>query len=202
MEIKEVKYTKRFNIGDYQHEEYSISADLAAESEDGAVAAFADLKDIVAKAHSGDQSAKTKVSRAGKAKEAKEEETEEEAEEEEAPKAAKGKAAKSKKVEEPEEAEEEEEEETEEEAEEEEAPKAVKGKAVKKKGSTYNRNLDLHKKLFVEVLNDNLGYGWVKKNAGRAKTVSIKMEGKNFLDADGEVLAEFVKETLKLAKAK
>ena len=193
MEIQEVKYTKRFNIGDYQHEEYTVTAN----AEEGATKAFAALKEAVAKAHAGDVVEKAKVSRAGKAKEAKEEETEEV---EEAPKAVKAKAVKTAaKVVEPEE---EEETEEAEEEETEEAPKAVKGKAVKKKGSEYNRNLDLHKKLFVEVLNDNLGDGWVKKNAGRAKTVSIKMEGKSFMDADGEVVAEFIKEAIKLAKAK
>lgn len=200
METKEIKYTKRFNIGNYEHEEFSITA----VTEDGSVEDFAQLKETVAKAFVGEEVAKAKVSRSNKAKEVApepEEEETEEAEEEEKPKATKGKAskAKAKKVEEPEESEEEEAEEAEEEEEEEEKPKA---KALKKKGSTYSRNSDLHKKLFVEMLNEELGEGWVKKNAGRAKTASIKMEGKNFLDADGEILPEFTKETLKIAKAK
>lgn len=189
MEIKGIKYTKRFNLGNYEHEEYTVDA----QAEDASASDFAQLKELVAAAHAGDVKSSAKVSRANKAKEEAEEEEEEE---ENAP----AKKTTKKKVEpEPEEDDADDEDD---EDDEEEAPKAVKGKAVKKKGSVYDRNSDLHKKLFVELLNSELGDSWVKKNAGRAKTASIKMEGKNFLDADGEILADFVKEALKIAKAK
>jgi len=191
MEIKGIKYTKRFNLGNYEHEEYTVDA----QAEDASASDFAQLKELVAAAHAGDVKSSAKVSRANKAKEEAEEEEEEE-EEEKAP----AKKTTKKKVEP--EPEEDDEDDADDADDAEEAPKAVKGKAVKKKGSVYDRNSDLHKKLFVELLNSELGDSWVKKNAGRAKTASIKMEGKNFLDADGEILADFVKEALKIAKAK
>lgn len=190
MEIKGIKYTKRFNLGNYEHEEYTVDA----QAEDASASDFAQLKELVAAAHAGDVKSSAKVSRANKAKEEAEEEEEEE--EEKAP----AKKTTKKKVEP--EPEEDDEDDADDADDAEEAPKAVKGKAVKKKGSVYDRNSDLHKKLFVELLNSELGDSWVKKNAGRAKTASIKMEGKNFLDADGEILADFVKEALKIAKAK
>jgi type IV secretory pathway VirB10-like protein len=234
--VTSVSYTRRFNIGNYEHEEFSVAA---VDESNNPVETIARLKGAVSAAKEAEEipwgetkeapvSKRTKTAsvsngkkRAAKAAEEAEEETvedveedleedpqeeeleeaaeeetsDEEDEEVESPKGSKNskkapaKSA-SKKVSS-------EEDEEDAEADEEEAPKK---KSFKKKGSSYSRNSDLHKKLFVEAMNETLP-GFLKKNAGRAKTVSIKMEGKDFLDAEGQILPTFKKEMVKLAKS-
>lgn len=57
------------------------------------------------------------------------------------------------------------------------------------KSTVYDRNLDLHKKLVAELL--DASYPNWKANPSKAKEASIKLEGKEFLDNEGIILAEF-----------
>lgn len=196
MRISEAKFTRRYNVGQYEHEEYSLVAVL----EDGttsAVAALAKLKADVAAAYGGETGAEIEA---------------EVVAEQEDPKLKKKKAKKS----EPEESvsEESSEEETgdedmaeedsateEESAEEDDAPKAAK--KFKKKAQTYSRENETHKEIFSDVLKA-VAPDWKKtpESKARGKTVSATMEGEDFLDADGEVLAGFKAAVKKLMRSK
>lgn len=223
--VKGITYSRRFNLGNYEHEEYTAVAEVEGGN---AVEAFGELKEIIAEAKGGDETGASKSSsgtkkqvesaspKAGKAaakssaKNKPSDDEEEETEEEELEDADDEEEVE---TEEDEEESEDEESEEEDEDEEEEAPakkkvakkapaKAAGKKSFKSKATTYSRNSDLHKKLFVEAVKETMGANWLKANAGRGKTVSIKLEGKNFLDSDGSVLDTFKAELKKLAKAK
>jgi len=183
MKATEVKYVKRFNLGNYEHEEIGVT--VALDEDDSATEAIKELKELV-NSTCGD---------CDKAKEPEAVEEQPEAEEEvveEKPK--RGRKKKEKVEEEPEEVEEEEteEEEVEEVIEEEEEPAPAK-KSLKKKGSVYSRVNDAHKALFVEALND-IAPQWKKTDASKAKAKKLSMElnGQDFLDADGEVVPSFM----------
>lgn len=225
VQITNLTYTKRFNIGDYQHQEYGVAGVV----EGDVVEAFAQMKGAVEAAHSAEEipwggtsvvdkadvgstvsKPAKKAAKKTKAK-AEPEEVEEEIEEEEdlLEEDHTGEADEEEAEEEGEEQEDGEEEDSEEEEPETKSTKGSKNskkapakKAFKKKGSVYSREDPTHKSLFIETMNEMLGAGWVKSNAGRAKTVSIKMAGKDFLDAEGEVLESFKVAAKKIAKAK
>lgn len=71
------------------------------------------------------------------------------------------------------------------------APDLNKKFRVKGQVTKYNRNLDLHKKLVAEIL-DTEHQGW-RANAIKARDASILLEKENvdFLDAEGKVLDSF-----------
>jgi hypothetical protein len=208
-----VKYGRRFNMGNYEAED--LSAEIAVEEGEDATEALGVLKEWV-------ENNRTRVDAAET-----DEEAEETDEEEDVPPAKKKKASKKTKVveededgedeeledmEDDEEAEEDEEDEDEESDEEEESdedeaeePKSKKKapakKTFKKKGTVYDREDQLHKKLFVEACTAATGVkDWVKKNASKAKTVSVKLNGTDFLDADGDVVDTFKAAIKKLTK--
>lgn len=66
---------------------------------------------------------------------------------------------------------------------------------VKAKEISYDRGSDLHKKHVGKLL-DSLYSDWRKdvKKLEAAKKVSIAMEGRNFMDASGEIVDSFRKE--------
>jgi hypothetical protein len=174
-----VTFMKRYNLGNYEHEEYTISA--GTEGKDP-VETLLLLKGMVTIAKDSEAVSP-------------------EPEEVVKPTKQKGKAnGKNKKEDEKEDQEEDVQED--EEVLEEEVEEAKPKKNLKKKGSTYSRESDLHKKLFVEIINEDMPDGWLKKNAGRAKTVSMKMNGMDFLDADGDVLESFKKSMIQMLKGK
>jgi hypothetical protein len=183
MDILEVKYSKRFNIGDYQHEEYTVLATL--EENETADWAFAVLKERVERAHLS----KVKVEEKLPKVEEQLPKLEEAAKEEEAPvvKKAKGRpaGAKNKPKDEPP---------KEEMAEEEKVEEAPK-KTFKKVGTPYSRQNEIHKKMFAEKLAMILP-SWKETEAGKnkARLASQTLEGKEFLDASGTVLPEFIGE--------
>lgn len=74
----------------------------------------------------------------------------------------------------------------------EEKPKKKKTttKKVKVKYTPYDRSLDVHKKEFAKVLDENFPE-WRKKYLAEAKDLSIQMEGEDFMDSRGEVLDTF-----------
>jgi hypothetical protein len=243
VQILNIAYSKRFNLGDYQAEEFKAEGTVEGDPIEGfaqlkgAVVAAADAEAIPWPTEDEPKTTKTK----GKAN-AKVEEADEEDAEEEAPKKKTTKKA-SKKVE-PEPEEEDDEEDSEDDSEEEddedledaeenseeedeesddeegddeedEKPTTAKGskskagtkaeepkkKSLKKKGSVYSRTSDLHKQLFVEELK-KISKTFLKDHPDKAKSISIKMDGKEFLDADGVVLETFRDTLKKLAKAK
>jgi hypothetical protein len=70
---------------------------------------------------------------------------------------------------------------------------------LKSANTKYDRNLDIHKKLFSEILDKGIGASW-RTNAAKAKEVSTKVEGIDFMDAGGSVLPEFKEKVLSLMK--
>lgn len=214
----EIKYTKRFNLGNYEHEEFSITAPV----DEGAIIyeEFQSLKGIVQAAHEGDPEAAEAVSKGG------------DDEEENTPAATTGKKKKAKKAAKPAEDEEDEDEETEDEEEndeddsdddddtedeedpEEEEEKArasaaaakkaaakakagkaapASGKSKRSKETSYSRANDIHKKLFTETVKGFYPKQF-KTEAGKdaAKKASLKLDGTPFLDSNGKVCDEFI----------
>lgn len=212
MKVTEVKFTRRYNVGQYEHEEYLVAANL----DDGEVASevLASLKAEVQAAYAGEQSA-SKMEDAGQ--------EEEETSEEEKPVKTSKKSKASRTTTRGEESEEEdtsipeEEEETEdgeeetvdaedteeavEEEEEEKPAKAKKTKERKTKAAAYDRSNETHKKLFAEILS-KINPKWSKEPRLReaAKKASAKLEGKEFLDKSGEMIDGFVLALRKMMK--
>jgi hypothetical protein len=186
MKVTEVSYVKRFNDGNYEHTEIGLTAQVDG-SKENVSECVSSLKDIV---YSSRGEAEVKASEPEVAEE------EEVADEEVEVKEEKPKRGRKAKVEEPEEPEEEEVEEAEEEPEEEE--EKPKAKKFRSKAATYDRTNEVHREIFADLIK-GIDPKWnatdVKK--ARAKKVSQLMNGEEFLDAEGEVLASFTKETKK-----
>lgn len=186
MKITEVKYMRRFNLGNYEHEEIAMTAVL--DEKDGHSDSFKKLKADVIAAYSGEAAPSTeKVTptlskSAAKLKKEAAAAEEEEVDEDETPAD----------PEDDEETDEAEESEEEEEADVEE-PKQAKGKKTfKKKPQAYSRASEQHKEIFSSLLK-SVAPDWKKTpdSKEKGKAVSQKMEGEEFLDESGEVLPEF-----------
>lgn len=215
MKVTEVKFTRRYNVGQYEHEEYLVAANL----DEGEVASdvLSKLKAEVQAAYAGEQSA-SEMEDAGQ--------EEEETSEEEKPVKASKKSKVSPTTTPGEESEEEdsgeeeadqeiedsgddgeteeeevETEEVDEVEEEEEKPKAKRGPRTKSKAAKYDRSNETHKKLFAEML-AKMQPKWSKEPRLReaAKKASAKLEGKEFLDKEGELLNDFVTALRKMMK--
>lgn len=180
MKVVEVKYMKRVNLGNYEHEETALTAVLD-EGEDH-FAALASLKADMASAQSGATSNPAETKAPPKAPKAKKEEAAaEESEEDEDEKAVDS------------EEEESEEEESEEESEEEEEAPSAKGKKnFKKKPQTYSRDSETHKEIFSKLMM-SVAPKWKEtaESKQKAKETSLAMSGKEFLDENGNVLESF-----------
>lgn len=187
MRISEAKFSRRYNVGNYEHEELSLTA--VVEEGESAVDVLTQLKADIEAAHTGGEA--TSVIEPGKVKKSKKkvEEADEEQEQEESEEETTGGT---------EESDDESEEETDDEAEEEETAKSskkssIKGKkAFKKKPQVYQRSNETHKEIFSGVLKV-VAPKWkaTAESKTAAKMVSQKMEGKPFLDESGEVLEDF-----------
>ena len=68
-------------------------------------------------------------------------------------------------------------------------PKEKKTKKLKIKLTPYDRNLEIHKKLFQSLLSE-INPDW-KKDPSKAKSVSQTLEGVEFLDESGEIVESF-----------
>lgn len=202
MRITELKYAKKFNLGNYESEEFGLTAVIEDDDTQTTSSIFQQLKMEVAKAYGGETADEPAPV------EAEETEAEETEVEEEAPKKRGRKPkAKAEEVEEEEaeeteaeEVEEEVEEEAEEEVEEEAPKKSAKAKSkFKKKAQVYQRSNETHKELFSNVLK-SVAPDWKKTEASKAKakSASQKMDGKEFLNEEGEVLPAFKAEVKKL----
>lgn len=197
MKISEAKFVRRYNVGQYEHEEYSLTA--VVEDDDKAVEVLMKLKKDVAAAYSGVCEDEASEPEQDPQDTVPVEQPEEEEEEQDIFDG------------------EEETEDTEDEEEVEEPAPAKKSKAtptkagaktgsgspakknLKKKPPTYSRSNETHKELFSDVLK-GVAPDW-KKSAvtkAKAKVVSMDMEGEEFLDEDGNVLPAFKQAVKKL----
>jgi len=185
VKITEAKFVRKYNVGQYENEEYSLTAEV--EDGENAVKVLQKLKADVAKAYgaspskSEEDEEETTPAPKKKSKPAPEpeEEDEEEVDEEETD------------SDDDDEEESDEEESDEEEEESKPAKKASAKKSFKKKPQDYNRS-EQHKEILSSVLKE-VAPDWKKSEASKkkAKAVSTKVVGLAFLDEDGEVLKSF-----------
>ncbi len=212
LKVTEVKYTKKFNTGNYESEEYSLTASL--ESKENPLEVIAELKAQVLQAKSGEAATseeedeeedEEETTPKSKAKSKAEDESEEDESEDEEETEDEESEDDSDDTDEEDESEDEEEESEEEAEEEEEKPKAKAKKAApkatkfKSKPQGYTRSDRVHKELLGKTLSA-VWPDWKKnpKNKDKALKVSKKLEGVAFLDEKGQVLKSF-KDALKKA---
>ena len=225
MRVTEAKYTRRYNTGNYEHEEFSLTA-VVSEDENH-VEVLAQLKSDIQNAYAGeagpsvtedagtemDETPEEEEKPAKRSKKSKrsrtttledESDTEEEIGPEIEDETPEEEIENEIEDETPEEEieneiEDESPEEEEFEAEEEPEPAPAKktrsksgAKGFKKKPQVYQRSNETHKDIFGTVLR-KVAPNWKKsfESKAHAKKVSQKMEGVEFLDEDGKVLASF-----------
>ena len=198
--VTEIKYGRKFNLGDYQSEEISLVA--ALEPGEDALEALAELKGMVMAAHEGEES----TTNAQPSKEAVEEEDKqpEDGGSDDEPSTQDDDDARQ-------------ESESQEDEGEVQESKAGKGsskakgqgkpssqgssgrKAKTKVGGKLDRNNTVHKDLFGKLLDEKYD-GWRQSAPKKAKASKIldKLNGTEFLDGDGEILMSFKKEVAKL----
>lgn len=222
MKVTEARFTRRYNVGQYEHEEYTVIAQL--EEDDSIVDALVELKSDVQKAYAGEASAssgagtedadtedenkpakRSKKSSKSRTTTRSEDEEADENEDEDG-----GDETDTDSEEETDEDESEDSEESEDESEEEDAPAkkpakktpskdGAKGsKKFKKKPQVYQRANETHKDIFSATLK-KVAPNWKKSFEAKAhaKKVSQKLEGKEFLDENGKVLPSFEAEVKK-----
>ncbi len=205
MKVTDAKYGKKYNTGNYESEEYALTA--IVEEKESPVKVLTGLKTLVEEAFRGAEGTlavtadveEVSEKKQTKKKSKKVEPVEEVEEDDEAL------------AEDAEEDSEDEDDEAlaEEDAEEEEEKPAKKkatsspGKKFKKKEQVYDRLNEQHKDIFSSTLR-KVAPDWKKTDAGKvkAKNTSMKMEGNPFLEEDGEVIPEFTAEIKKLMAAK
>lgn len=167
MKITEVRYTRKFNLGNYESEDVGVVANL--EDSECPVKAIADCKAIVV---NGQAPAKKEVAVEVPPVISIVEEKEEVVAKEEAPKEeAPVKKAPTKKK----------------------AP--AKKKVVKKvKAIAYDNTDDSHRRRMGDLVTSTLGEGWdkVKENRPMVKAASTMLIGKDFIGADGELVETFI----------
>ena len=203
MKATEVKYSKRFNLGDYQHEEFSIT--LGMDESHNAGDALKAAKDAVHAAQSGQvdvepkaESLPEKKSKKPKSeiapgvkkpKSAPKAEKEEEEDEEDKEEVEEGYAEKDENDDEGEG----------EEEDSEEVEKKPKARGGKSKSASYDRSNDLHKSLVGKMLTHYFPE-WRTKLKETAIQASKKMQGQEFLNATGSIIKTFEDDFMKLMK--
>jgi hypothetical protein len=178
--VNGLKYSKKFNLGNYESEEICVDVSVPEGEDPGQV-----LESMMTFVKSQGRVPLSQVEQISPAAEA----AKEEAKAEKAAAKAEKKAAQVKDKSAAKE-------ETVMDKVEEKAAEAVTEKAdktekktFKAKPANYDRALDLHKKLVSEMLDANVP-GW-KAKASKAKEVSESLAGEAFLDAEGKVIAAF-----------
>lgn len=225
MKPKEAKFSQRFKTGEYEFAEYSVTVDL--EEGESIIEALQSLSSDVGLAHSGD-APPTKVKKARK-KPKQEEENDESASDDESAEnsdsdsesesdegSEDGDATDADSSDDGDDSSGESEDGDDDGEADEGSPrskktKSGKGKAegkgskkvFKKKPQKYARSLEAHKEIFSSILKE-VSPKWKSTDASKAlaKSVSQKMEGKDFLDENGEVVSEFKAAVKKLMAAK
>lgn len=209
MKATEIKYLKRFNLGDYQHEEFGVT--LSIDEDANPVEA---LKEAKAMVHAAQEGAVVKESVEETEVESLPEKKSKKPKSEMAPGVKKSKPGQKAKKEEEEDEESEEEineegseedenddeSEGEEESEQEEVEEKPK-RGSKSKSAVYDRTNDLHKNLVGKMLTHYFPE-WRTKLKETAVLTSKKMQGKEFLNKDGMILKTFEDEFVKIMKKK
>lgn len=177
MKVTEASLIKRYNTGDFEYEEYSLVAQL--DEEESASAALLFLKEEIKTAYAGKAIEKQK---------------EEGPKNDSAPKKKKASKKKETEVAEPEETEE---------AEEVAAEETPKKKKKKVSPQTYDRTNEKHKAILSGILK-SVAPNWKKSDAlvKKAKRLSKEMQGKDFLDDNGEIYKSFKNTVKKYMSAK
>lgn len=190
MNFTAAKFVRKYNVGQYESEEYTLEANI--DEGENAIDVLKALKAEVAAAHAGEEAPEKEEEKpaAKKAKAKKEappveeddsddDDSDDDDDKEEEPVEKKSKLAPVK------------------------SPAAPTKKGFKKKPQSYNRDNEQHKEIFSTLLKE-VAPEWKKSDAGKAKakTSSVKMVGKDFLDSSGEVLSSFKAEVKKLMAAK
>lgn len=196
--VTEIKYGRKFNMGDYQSEEISLVA--ALEPGEDALEALAELKGMVMAAHEGEESQTNAQPSKGAVEEedkqpedggsddepstqddddaSQESESQEDEGEVQESKAGKGSSK----------------------AKGQSSSEGSSGRKTKTKvGGKLDRTNTVHKDLFGKLLDEKYD-GWRKSAQKKAKASKIldKLNGTEFLDGDGEILMSFKKEVAKL----
>lgn len=217
MKIVVAKFERVYKVADYESERYVLEANV--DDGESAIDVLASLKADVAAAYVGDgdstkveatketeskgksakSSKKSSPKPAAEPEEEDEEETEDAAEEVDA----------DDESEEEDESEDADDEETEDDSKSKKtsasksAPKTETKKTTKSKTQNYDREVEQHKEIFSTVLK-GVAPDWKKtaESKVKAKKASQKMHGKEFLDANGDVVKEFKLEVKKLMVGK
>lgn len=200
MKVTEAKFTRRYNVAQYEHEEYTVGA--VVEDGDDVIEVLTQLKADVEAAHAGeapvteDKPAKSKKKKSTTVESNEDETGDDDTETDDSETDSDSDI--------PEDETDEDNTETDDSEgteEEEEPPKTTKGKKAaapkdkkkfKKKPQAYQRANEAHKELFSGVLKA-VAPNWKAKETTKvlAKKVSQKMEGTDFLDEDGKVFPSF-----------
>lgn len=215
--LTEAKITKRFNTGEYEFEEYTLSAE--PDAKESGVKVLTALKKDILEAFVGEESTSDKKTEKKEKKNAKsrssgsdndDEETEsEEAEESDGDGAENDEAADAEDSDdsdgesENDGAEEDDEKESSAKSKKEKGAKGKGGKKYVKKPQAYNRSIEQHKEIFSGVLR-SVSPDWKKSDAtkAKAKKASENLEGEPFLDENGDVLESFKSAVKKMMAGK
>jgi outer membrane biosynthesis protein TonB len=180
--VTEAIYLKRKNLGNYEHSEMSLAG--LPDDDQSAEDLLKELKEIVDRLLDGEDSEK----------EVKEKE---DTNEKESHKKSSKKSVK-KSVEE--EVVAEKEEEATEAPEETEEPVKKEKKKKKPKATEFNFNDDVHTDLLSEALDKKMK-GWETKYKSKIKSASLRSQGQDFLDENGDVIEAFVIKYMNKLKA-
>lgn len=221
VEILSISYSKRYNNGNYESEEFKAEGTVDGDALEG----FAQLKGAVIAAAEVEAIPWTPSATKGTVSKVKPDSKSHEGDDDEEEEKPKKKATKKavKKVETGEDEEDLEEEEkdleeddsekeTDEEVEKSNTAKGQKSKAgtktsepekksLRKKGSVYSRSSDLHKQMFVAEIK-KVDSKFLSENGVVAKAISLKLDGSDFLDGEGAILKSFSDSLKKMMKAK
>lgn len=222
--VTEARLVKRYSTGDYEFEQYELNATV--DGKESGAEVLAELKKQINDAFAGNAK-KTEEPKTKKGKKANgkgksstvsdedesDDDSAEEADDDEVESSDDDEAADDEDGDSSDDSSEDSEEDDESESEDEEdEPKPAKGKGnkggkvgskTKPKAQNYNREVEEHKSLFSSILR-SVAPQWNKSDESKAKAkkVSAAMNGKPFLDADGEVLDSFTSEVKKLMSPK
>jgi len=180
MKIAEIKYMRRVNLGNYEHEEITATA-VISEGEDANKEGMALKNQVLALLNLSPEDGPKK-----------EEEKKEETKEEAAPAKKTRKAAPAKEEEKKEEA-------KEETRGEKPAKRTRKAASSAKKNTPYDRENKAHKVQFATIAEENFA-GWKKdpELAKKVKAASVELNGSDMLDDSGTVMDAFTDQMIKI----
>lgn len=215
MKVTEAGFTRRYKVGEYEHEEYTLKA--IVEDEDGAGKVLSELKNEVHSAFASEIAAPTGKKRKPQKQENEDadddgdsSDVDEETDDVEDLEDGDGEGSEDDEGDDSDDSDDSDADAEEDDSDEDEGKKSKKtrstngskkstnastkksGKGFKKKPQVYQRTNENHKEIFSNVLKA-VAPNWKKdaKSKAKGKAASQKMEGKDFLDENGVVLKEF-----------